>query len=107
MLVIQTWHFVQNLNINPFVRLQTNGQFVLRQFLPGLFEQIQFRIFEIHHDFRTFRRQAFPGAQIERNTRPAPVINIHTDSDKGLGIAGLIRALFFQIPRYFFALCKS
>ncbi|MOA25875.1 hypothetical protein D3C78_1466270 [compost metagenome] len=106
-LVIQPRHFVQNLNIDTFVRLQADGQLVLRQFLPGLFEQIQLWIFEIYHHFGTFRRQAFPGAQIERDTRPAPVIDIHANGNKGLGVAGLIRALFFQIARYFFTLRKA
>ncbi len=34
--VIKTRHFVQDLNIHTLVRLQTDGQFILRQFLPRI-----------------------------------------------------------------------
>lgn len=47
--MIEARHFVQYLDIYPFVRLQANGQLVLRQLLPGLFKQIQFRGFEVNH----------------------------------------------------------
>jgi len=49
MFMIEARHFVQYLDIYPFVRLQANGQLVLRQLLPGLFKQIQFRGFEVNH----------------------------------------------------------
>ena len=47
MFMIEARHFVQYLDIYPFVRLQANGQLVLRQLLPGLFKQIQFRCFSL------------------------------------------------------------
>ena len=56
MLVIQTRHFVQYLDIDTFIRLQTDGQLVLRQILPGFSEQIQLRRFEVNHHFRALRR---------------------------------------------------
>lgn len=49
MFMIEARHFVQYLDIYPFVRLQANGQLVLRQLLPCLFKQIQFRGFEVNH----------------------------------------------------------
>ena len=56
MLMVEARHFVQHLDIHPFVRLQTNGQLVLRQLLPGLFKQVQLRSFEVNHDLRAFGR---------------------------------------------------
>ncbi|MNS92138.1 hypothetical protein D3C72_1262630 [compost metagenome] len=105
--MIQTRHFVQHLNIHAFIRLQTDSQLVLRQFLPGLFEQVQLWVFKINHHFRTFGRQTFTGAQVERNTRPAPVIDINADRHKRFGVAGLVRTLFFQVARDFFALRET
>ena len=105
--VIKTRHFVQDLNIHTLIRLQTNSQFVLRQFLPGFFEQVQFRIFEVDHHFGAFCRQTFPGTQVERHAGPAPVVDIHADRHKRFGVAGLVRALFFQIARDFFPLGKT
>ncbi|MNS61660.1 hypothetical protein D3C72_946930 [compost metagenome] len=106
-LVIQARHFIQHLNIHALIRLQTDRQLVLRQLLPGLFKQVQLRVLEIDHNFRAFGRQTFTGAQIERHSRPAPVVDIDTDRHESLGIAGLVRALFFQIARDFFALRET
>ena len=50
-LVLQTRNLIKDLNIYAFVRLQTNGQLVLRQLRPGFFEQIQLWVFEIHNHF--------------------------------------------------------
>ena len=107
MFVIQSRHFVQDLDIHTFIRLQTDSQFVLRQLLPRLFEQVQFRVFEVNDNFRAFGWQTFTGTQVERHTRPTPVIDIHADRHERLGVAGLVRALFFQIARDFFALRKA
>ncbi|MNN65626.1 hypothetical protein D3C81_1811410 [compost metagenome] len=107
MLVVQTRHFVKHLDIDTFVRLQTDGQLVLRQILPGFFKQVKFRRFEVHHHFRALGRQTLTGTQVKRHARPAPVVDIHTDSNKGFGVAGLVRTLFFQVSRYFFTLRKT
>ena len=56
MLVIQARHFIQDLDIDTFIRLQTDGQLVLWQVLPGFSEQVQLRRFEVNHDFRALGR---------------------------------------------------
>ena len=105
--VVKTRHFIEDLNIHALIRLQANRQLVLRQLLPVLFKQVQLRGFKINHHFRTFGRQAFTGTQVERHAGPAPVIDIDADSHKGLGIAGFVRPLFFEVARDFFTLGEA
>ena len=107
MLVVKSGNFVQHLDIHPFIRLQTNGQLILRQLLPGLFEQVQFRRLEVNHDFGTLGRQTFTGTQVERYARPAPVVDIHADRHEGFCMAGLVGPLFLEVARHFFALGKT
>ncbi len=105
--MIEARHFVQDFDIHPFVRLQANGQLVLRQLLPGFFKQVHFRVFEVDHHFRTLGRQTLAGAQVERHARPAPVVDIDADRNESFRIAGFVGALFFQVARHFFALHKA
>ncbi|CNU49989.1 Uncharacterised protein [Salmonella enterica subsp. enterica serovar Bovismorbificans] len=107
MLMIQPRYFVKHLNIYAFIRLQANRQFVLRQVLPGLFKEIQFRRLEINHDFRALGWQTLAGAQIEWHARPTPVIDVDADRDESFGVAAFIRALFFQIARHLLTLRKA
>ena len=105
--MVKARNFIQYLDIHAFIRLQTDSQFILRQILPRFFKQIQFRCFEIDHDFRTFGRQTFTSTQVEWHTGPAPVINVDADRHESFCIAALVRALFFQISRHFFALGEA
>lgn len=42
--VLQAGNFIQDLNFNALIRLQADNQFVLRQLLIGVAEQVQRRV---------------------------------------------------------------
>lgn len=39
--MLQPRHLIQNIDLYPFIRLQANGQLILRQRLIGVAEQVQ------------------------------------------------------------------
>ncbi len=85
---------------NTFVRLQADDQLVadLQALLGG--EDIVRRFLEVDDDLRQLLRHALAGTQVERHTGPAPVANVGTQGDEGLGVALGIGILFFEVARH-------
>ena len=46
-------------------------------------------------DFGGFLGESFPGAQIEGDACPAPVVDVHAEGDKGFGVGLWIDPFFF------------
>ncbi|MNI55453.1 hypothetical protein D3C73_1104050 [compost metagenome] len=107
MFVIQARDLVQYLDLDAFIRLQTNGQFVLRQLLVRIAEQVQRWVLEVDHHFRALGRQALTGSQVKRHAGPLPVVDINADRDEGFGVAAFVRPFLFQVTRNLFALHKT
>ena len=57
------------------------------------------KFFELHHNLAVTASQPLPGAQIERNASPAPVIDMRLDGHKGLSGGSAFCTLFLKVGR--------
>src|SRR5438552_3573145 len=99
---LRSWSLRVECDRDSLVRLNANRDDVGSNGGRNAGEQCLWRWFEVHADLRQISCKTLPTPDVERNSRPTPVLNLKSHRCVGLGCRAGIHAWLLPIARYRF-----